>query len=184
MPLSRTVSLVPFEACAAAQSFLCSAHMRLECGGLVIDYSISGPLKDLIIPVAAVSPGLTPGLWQGTCCECFLRQDAAKSYTEWNFSPCGNWWVCVFDDYRTPARLQPQHVQPLQLDVQRTDSLLNLTAAIGCPAVHGLRIGPALILQHADGSRSHWAMAHSVGTPDFHNAATCGCMPQATDTRF
>lgn len=167
---------MPFEASAATQPFLCSTSIQLQDRILALVYTVSGPLKDLIIPAAADSPGFTPGLWQGTCCECFLRREAMKNYTEWNFSPCGSWWACAFDDYRAPARRQPEDMQPRQLDIQRTDSLLTLTAALACQAAHGLRIGPALILQHADGNRSHWAMDHPGGRPDFHRAEICACV--------
>ncbi|MCX5900571.1 MAG: hypothetical protein NTX06_07540, partial [Proteobacteria bacterium] len=72
MPAFRTISLVPFQATAATQPFSCSASIRLDGGLLVLDYTVSGPLQDLIIPAAAASPGFTPDLWQVTCCECFL----------------------------------------------------------------------------------------------------------------
>lgn len=170
------MSLMPFEASAATRPFLCSAGIQLQEKILVLEYTVSGPLQGLIIPAPAASPGFTADLWQGTCCECFLRQNTMKSYGEWNFSPCGSWWACAFDDYRAPALLQPEDMQPWHFDIQRMDCLLTLTAALACPAAAGLRIGPALILQHADGSRSHWAMEHPGGTPDFHGAETCACI--------
>jgi hypothetical protein len=176
MPKPLTIALAPFEASAAALPFLCSASIQLQGSILVLDYTISGPLQNLIISAAAASPCFTPDLWLRTCCECFLRQDAMKNYTEWNFSPCGCWWACAFDDYRAPARLQPQNFQPRQLGIQTAENLLTLTAAIDCPPAPGLRIGPALILQHADGSRSHWAMEHPDGMLDFHRAETYACI--------
>lgn len=170
------MSLIPFEASAATRLFSCTAGIRLQGSLLVLTYTVSGPLQKLIIPAAAILPGFTPNLWQGTCCECFLRRDAMKNYTEWNFSPCGSWWACVFDDYRAPAQQQPESMQPRQFDIQPAENLLMLTAALACHAAHGLRIGPALILQHAGGSRSHWAMKHPDGAPDFHHAETCACI--------
>jgi hypothetical protein len=176
MPEPRSIVLAPFEASAAALPFSCSAGLRLQGSLLMLEYTVSGPLQDIIIPAAAASPGFTPELWQRTCCECFLRQDAVKNYAEWNFSPCGCWWACAFIDYRTPARRQPHNFQPRQLGMQCTDTVLTLTAAIDCRPAPGLRIGPALILQHAGGSRSHWAMKHPVGMPDFHHADSCACI--------
>jgi len=167
---------MPFEASAALRLFSCTAGIRLQESLLVLTYTVSGPLQDLSIPAAALSPGFTPGLWQDTCCECFLRRDALKHYTEWNFSPCGGWWACAFDDYRAPALRQPENMQPRQLDIQPGENLLMITAALACPAVPGLRIGPALILRHAGGSRSHWAMKHPDEAPDFHHAETCVCI--------
>jgi len=176
MPIVHAMSLMPFEDCAATQPFSCTAGIQLQGSLLVLTYAVSGPLQDLIIPAAAVSPGFTPDLWQGTCCECFLRREALKNYAEWNFSPCGSWWACAFADYRAPARRQPAEMQPRELDIQRGKNLLTLTAALAGQAAPGLRIGPALILQHAGGSRSHWAIAHSGAAPDFHSAETCACI--------
>ena len=173
MPEPCSIALAPFQASAATQPFLCSVSIQVQDRLLVLAYTVSGPLQDIIIPEPEATPGFTPELWQGTCCECFLRQDAVKNYTEWNFSPCGSWWACAFDDYRAPARRQPKDFQPRQLDRQRTEDSLTLTAALACQPVPGLRIGPALILQHAGGSSSHWAMHHPGATPDFHQADTC-----------
>jgi len=176
MPIVRTISLMPFEDCAVTRPFSCSVNIQVQGSLLALAYTVSGPLHDLIIPAAAASPGFTPDLWRGTCCECFLRQDGVKSYAEWNFSPCGSWWACAFADYRAPAKRQPADMQPQELDIQRGKNLLTLTATLACKAVPGLRIGPALILQHAGGSSSHWAMEHPCGKPDFHHAETCACI--------
>ncbi len=176
MPAFRTITLAPFEACAASNPFSCSVSIQLQAGLLVLDYTVSGPLQDLIIPAAAASPCFTPELWQHSCCECFLRQADMKNYTEWNFSPCGSWWACAFDDYRAPSDKQPPGMQPQHLELRRQEGLLTLSTAIACPPVPRLRIGPALILQHAGGSRSHWAMQHPGRAPDFHHAGTCACI--------
>ena len=175
MPVSRTILLAPFEGCAATKPFSCSVSLQLQDGLLRLCYSISGPLRRLIIPAEEKSPCFTPELWQQSCCEFFLRQETMKSYTEWNFAPSGNWWACAFDDYRSPARKQPPGLQPQHLKIQTRKNNLTLTAAIACPPKPALRIGPALILEHADGSRSHWAMQHTGGRPDFHLPGTCAC---------
>ena len=176
MPTLRSIKLASLEASAATQPFSCSVSLQLQDGLLLLGYEIFGPLRQLIIPAEVASPCFTPGLWQRSCFECFLRQEDIKNYTEWNFSPCGNWWVCVFDDYRKPARRQPQNFQQ-QLGIKRTGILLTLTATIACPQKPALRIGPALILEHAGGSRSHWAIKHPGGKPDFHLAETCAYVP-------
>jgi len=175
MPPSRTISLAPFEGCAATKPFSCSVSLQLQGGLLQLCYSISGPLRRLIIPAEAPLPCFATDLWRSTCCECFLRQETMKNYTEWNFAPSGNWWTCIFDDYRAPARKQPSGLQPQHLKIQRRKNILTLTAAIVCPSQPALQIGPALILAHADGCLSHWAMQHPGGKPDFHLPGTCAC---------
>jgi hypothetical protein len=100
--------------------------------------------------------------------ECFLRPDSGSAYIEWNFSPAGNWWVCAFDSYRAPALRQPEDVRPPHIQTHQTTGYLELQTAI--PLIDGdtRRIDPAIILQHQDGQRSHWARAHPDEKPDFH----------------
>ncbi len=167
-----SVSLIPFES-SAAEKFSCSVNFKIENGVLLLEYGIFGPLPELSIPLETSTSGFTPGLWRHTCCECFLRQGNETSYTEWNFSLDCNWWSCRFDAYRTPAQVQPSDVQPQDFQIIFRENKMALTAAIACPAPAGLRIGLALILEHAGGNRSHWAMKHPGGKPDFHLAETC-----------
>ena len=176
MPEPHTIELVPFEDCAATQPFSCSVRLQLQEGLLLLGYRLSGPLRQLVISAEEASPRFTPELWQQSCFECFLRQEELKTYREWHFAPSGNWWTCLFDDYRKPARKQPPGLQPQHLKIQSRKNILKLTTAISCSQKPDLRIGPALILEHVDGSRSHWAMQHPGGKPNFHLAATCACI--------
>jgi hypothetical protein len=89
MPALRTITLAPFEACAAGKPFSCSVSIWQQSGLMLLEYTVSGPLRQLIIPAETASPGFTPDLWRHSCCECFLRQAAMKNYTEWNFSLVG-----------------------------------------------------------------------------------------------
>lgn len=176
MPTPHSIPLMPFEASPATQPFSCNASIRLKGGLLLLEYTVNGPLSELSIP-RETSPGcFMPGLWRHTCCECFLRQEHEAGYTEWNFSLDCNWWSCRFAACRTPAPVQPADVQPQDFQILFRENLVMLTTAIACPPVPGLRIGPALILQHAGGSRSHWAMQHPGRAPDFHHAGTCACI--------
>jgi hypothetical protein len=145
----------------------------MENGLLLLDYNISGPLQELIIPEPAPMPCCTADLWQHTCCELFVRRAVSRGYTEWNFSPSGNWWACVFAGYRKPSPRQPQNLQPVHSFTTRQPDLLALTAIIVCADTAQIRLGPAVILEHTGGTRSHWAMAHPGSTPDFHDAETC-----------
>jgi hypothetical protein len=72
--------------------------------------------------------------------------------------------------------MQPPGMQPQHLEIRRQERRLTLSTAIACPDAGLLRIGPALVLEHACGSRSHWAMEHPGGAPDFHHAGTCACI--------
>ncbi len=172
----KTVSLVPFQP-AAGEQFSCTAGMKTEGGLLHLEYAVNGPISDISIPLEAALPGFTLGLWQHTCFECFVRPAGTESYTEWNFSLDCNWWHCDFDGYRQPARNQPPGLQPQNFQIIHRQNSLILMAAIACPAAPGLRAGPAIILEHLNGGRSHWAAAHPGAKPDFHSPGTCLPLP-------
>lgn len=166
------VKLIPFQR-EAGEKFTCTAGIRAENGLLLLEYAVTGPLADIRIPEEAVLPGVTLGLWQHTCCECFLRRDGGEGYTEWNFALDCNWWCCRFDGYRLPAKPQPENLRPKDLQIILRESLLMVTAAVACPDTVGLRAGPAIVIEHATGERSHWAVAHPEARPDFHGPHTC-----------
>lgn len=108
-----TILLKPFEPWAAQAGFFCSVRVRQNNHTLLLCYSVHGPLKQLLLPIAADCGGFKPELWRTTCMECFLRRQSGHAYIEWNFSPAGNWWVCAFDSYRVAALQQPEDLQPV-----------------------------------------------------------------------
>ena len=166
------MQLAPFQP-AAAEKFSCSVSLKADGGLLLLEYAIDGPIMDIRIPREAALPGFTLGLWQHTCCECFLRQDGEAGYTEWNFALDCNWWHCSFDDYRSPARIQPADLRPQDFQIYLRENTLRLIAAVACRSTPALRVGPAIIIEQASGERSHWAIAHPGRKPDFHTPQSC-----------
>ena len=60
-----------------------------------------------IAPLAPAehSPGMfVEKLWEADVIEVFLCADQGTSYQEFNFSPAGAWWTCVFSEYRKPGK--------------------------------------------------------------------------------
>ena len=168
------IALKPFEPWAARHGFSCSVRLRHKGRMLLLCYSVHGPLEQLIIPPASDYSDYTPELWRSTCMECFLRPEHDRAYVEWNFSPAGTWWVCAFESYRIAAPQQPEDLPRVQIRTHQTTGRLDLQTAI--PLINGgtQQIEPAVILEHADGQRSHWARAHPDEKPDFHRALTAG----------
>ena len=162
------IALKPFEPWAARLGFSCNVRLRHKGRMLLLCYSVHGPLEQLIIPPASDSGKYKPELWRSTCMECFLRSQSNCAYVEWNFSPAGTWWVCAFESYRIAAPQQPGDLPPVQIRTRQTAMRLALQTAI--PLINGApqRIEQAVILEHADGQRSHWARAHPEEKPDFH----------------
>lgn len=53
------------------------------------------------------SGGFTPELWRQDVAECFLGNPRSGRYIEFNLSPGGAWWACVFTAPRVPLQPQP-----------------------------------------------------------------------------
>jgi hypothetical protein len=162
------ITLKPFEPWAAGLGFSCSVRLQHKGRRLLLYYSLYGPLEQLIIPPPSDCNDYKPELWRETCMECFLRPEYGSAYVEWNFSPAGSWWVCAFDSYRITASQQPDTVRPVRIRTHQTATRLDLQTVIPLISGNTHTVEPAVILDHADGQRSHWAQAHPFERPDFH----------------
>ena len=148
-------------------------NLRFDCaagaGGLCLTYTLRGPLQTLRLPLAAI-PGPADGLWRHTCCELFVAAADSPAYREFNFSPSGQWAAYAFSACRTrdaDPQGPPPTLHPAKpgADSLRFDIHLPLSAL---PAWGRLDLGPAMVLEHADGQCSFWAARHCAERPDFH----------------
>jgi len=138
---------------------------------LTLRYHLNVRPADLRIS-APQAPGAADGLWQHTCCEAFIGEDAAGStaYREFNFSPSGQWAAYRFVACRQrDMAFRPPGVPRLawrcsaaggELEVVLPGPLL--------PAGASLPLGLSVVLEAADGSKSYWALTHGAAQPDFH----------------
>lgn len=163
--------LVPHPAAPAPAGVAVTVVLaRSPSGDLYLSYRIHAPAGALRVPSAAV-PGPMDGLWQHTCCEAFIATDGEAGYTEFNFSPSGQWARYAFDDYRVRA---PHQGMPAWRPVitfgedgagQRLSVMLE--AAL-LPRANG-RLALACVLEDASGGLSYWAVHHPHECPDFHH---------------
>ena len=88
------------------------ARVRREPGGaLAIMYSIEGDLARLRVPPLR-PPRIAHGLWQHTCCECFIARQGLPEYHEFNLAPSGEWAAHAFAKYREGAPLADEVLNP------------------------------------------------------------------------
>ena len=142
-------------------------------GSMEITYSIGGDLARLKVP----PPGrqrTAHGLWQHTCCECFVALPGDPGYHEFNFSPSGEWAAYAFSGYRKGAAIDDETLNP-QIAVRRVDDALELDASLPLGRFPALRTRGRLVLalsaviEDGDGTLSYWALKHPAGKPDFHH---------------
>ena len=142
------------------------AHMTLAPKGLMLSYSVTGNINELVLP-AQSEPGRADELWQTTCFELFLRGDGA-AYREYNFSPSGQWAAFAFDSYREGRREIPAQIA---IATDGDAESLNLTATLVTDLVDITHLALTAVIEDRSGHKSFWAITHHAGPPDFHHDA-------------
>lgn len=109
------------------------------------------------------------GLWRSTCLELFIG-GSLTNYSEWNFSPNGNWAAYSFSDYRVGMKetvVQAPVVHESTSDLRRKYSiLLRLPER---PPTSFLNYSlTAVVLEKDELTPFCWAIQHSGSKPDFH----------------
>jgi hypothetical protein len=144
-------------------------------GHLTLAYRLIGDLAGLCIPPPQ-RPAFADGLWEHTCFEVFIAAATSPAYREFNFSPSGQWATYAFSGYRKrdeAAGRSASAVSP-QIAVRQLADRLELDATIApdsLPANPGraaLQLALSSVVEAADGSRSYWALRHTMPRPDFH----------------
>jgi hypothetical protein len=166
--------LQPFSAGAPDFHFSLTGAISRRGDLLAITYTLTGPLRDLIIAPPAEEPARRWVLWETTCFECFLALEGDPGYWEGNLSPAGHWNFFRLTGYRQGIHEEPA-IQVLPVAVSRQPGSLTLAAdfdlAALIPPDTSFKVAISTVLQHQDGRLSFWALAHPGPEPDFHHPA-------------
>jgi hypothetical protein len=159
----------------------CAAATRIDvdvarprAGSLALSYAVTGTIGDLRLPHVAASMR-TDELWRHTCFEAFIRPLPGEAYYEFNLAPSTQWAAYRFDGYRSGMRVAAEFAAPrieVQPDAQRytLQAVLTLDALPGLPRDGRWRLALSAVIEETNGGKSHWALAHPAGKPDFHHA--------------
>lgn len=154
------------------------ATFMRDQSGLRITYRIAEGLASLVL---AGTDEVIPEdrLWQRTCVEAFVS-GAGERYSEFNFSPNGQWAWHKFDAYRQRTRLSAGRGAPIVTAIRREPSELVLEANVPArcldeAGVDVVALGLSAVLEGTDGQLSYYALAHTGPTPDFHDRRTWQC---------
>lgn len=135
---------------------------------LVLHYTIVGERSQLSVPTA--ESNLDPArLWEHTCCELFVAARDGDDYSEWNFSPSGQYTQFDFASYRKPR--QTSEAANCELLWEDSPDALAVQVRLSVPESLGttLCIGIACVIEDTTGVRSYWALQHPCERPDFHH---------------
>ena len=149
--------------------------------GLVLHYRVRGAVDGIRVP-HTTDPARADGLWQHTCMEAFVSPVLAAHYSEFNFSPSGQWAAYCFSAERqrdTDAEVR-RPIQPT-LRMEHTSERFDLWAelpATALPPASRLCLGLSAVIETRDGHRSYWALHHPrPDRPDFHHRGGWREMP-------
>jgi hypothetical protein len=141
--------------------------VAVTADGWRLDYRVEGA-GGVLLPERAAGTR-TDGLWKTTCFELFVRADDAVGYSEFNFSPSGDWAAYRFDEYREGMRDLTLATAPDVRGSSEGDCFhLEVALAADGLAPNAARIGLSAVIEEA-GAKSFWALNHAAGAPDFHN---------------
>ncbi len=170
--VSRGVLVAHPQTPAALSATLVADVRRVSPAVLRCDFVLQADLTRLALPAARAGERRDE-LWRQTCFEAFVSAPEGAGYSEFNFSPSGDWAAYQFEDYRrgmTPAPLRSAPV--VQVDARPGRFALSATLELGGLALERaphLRLALAAVLEDLHGALSYWALRHAPGTPDFHH---------------
>lgn len=179
---ARMAAMTPLEltchpACPPAVPIALKVGLQRSGALLTLVWRLSAD-PALIVWPAPRPAGPADGLWQHTCFEAFVRRDdGSPAYTEFNFSPSGQWACYRFAAERQRAESAETPVAPL-MGFQPLLDGAQLTAQIELPDAGlaeddgiGWRIGLSAVVETTGRQLSYWALHHPAERPDFHHPA-------------
>ncbi|ANU08013.1 hypothetical protein A6F65_01716 [Paraurantiacibacter namhicola] len=112
------------------------------------------------------------GLWQRTCFEMFVRHGEGEEYTEFNFSPSGQWAVYDFSAPREGMRQRVRSRAPA-CTWRAGGKAAFFDAALPVAALPdgASDIGLSAVMVEEGSIKSFWALCHHGDSPDFHDPA-------------
>lgn len=168
---TKVLTCHPATPCTIPLTIQVGAQRDLSYGTLKLHYQLCGNLDALLRP-APQPPGFADGLWQHTCLEAFISMPGTLAYTEFNFSPSGQWAAYSFSDYRQRQMEDHPPCPHFQYDFEATPGwLIANIAHLDFPAPSRLKIGLTAVIETIDGEKSYWALQHTAPQPDFHQQA-------------
>lgn len=167
--MRQTLILHPDSLCPAVKRIVVEVD-RPSPTALKLHYNFAGAIGEVRLPGSAQA-ARTPGLWQHTCFELFLRPRPGTGYMEFNFSPSTQWAAYEFTDYRSGMTDAPDRFQPRIRFLSGSNGLALMAEIDGLPE-RDWRLGLSAVIEEVSGAKSYWALAHPPGDPDFHHE-TC-----------
>lgn len=160
--------LHPFDHSSLSDLFEVDAEWHIKGNTLHIHSVFSGPVHFLEYDKSA-APAAKDELWKKTCFECFLLKANSTEYTEWNFSPGGDFQRYEFGAYRERDSSAPAPTKA-NFSIKWAISGEKLEARLEIPLHTDVqKIQICWVAKSKVGETMYWALSHTSPKPDFHN---------------
>lgn len=134
---------------------------------LMVSFTLTGRMSDVLLPPRAPSTR-SDRLSDHTCFEAFFCSSHGAAYYEFNFSPSSQWAAYRFTSYRS-GKDDNSEIDTIPISIHKEPRCFQLRAALTLGRLSGLgRLGLSAVIEETSGQKSHWALAHPPGRPDFH----------------
>jgi hypothetical protein len=135
---------------------------------LLLTFTVEG--REALLLPEWKSPSRADGLWKTTCFELFLAPAGSDSYFEFNYAPSGEWAAYRFDSYRAGMHDLPQ-IAPPHIERGGPDAgyIIEIDQELDDIPPGACAMGLSAVIEETNGTKSYWALGHSIGPPDFHN---------------
>jgi hypothetical protein len=177
---SASFTLLPFRPGWDA-GITITGTVRRSGGRFALELLLSGSVDRLLLhpPAATRREGAGPRrrdeLWRHTCLEAFLARPDGPAYWELNGSPCGDWNVYRFRDYRRRGVAETA-VAAMESRLEGSGAERHGRLALSLPAPLAeapvLEVAVTMVLETdtADGedALAYRALCHPGEAPDFH----------------
>ncbi len=158
------LKLIPFSSCP----FEINVNIVRNGDEFILRYDLKGDLSNLVLPEINSSGLFKDGLWEHCCFELFIKDSGQTSYTEFNFSPTGDYAAYRFNDYRK-KNLDFRYCTFPQIRTTLEEN--HLWMDIVLPSISG-DLALCAVLEDNQGEKHYFALAHKNERPDFHHPAS------------
>ena len=168
---SRSFSLKPFPSTGFPPHLEITGDIVRSSNKLSINYTLSGPLAELMIPAKADIHLRKNRLWEETCFEFFIAPVNSDHYWEFNLSTSGHWNVYHFRSCREGMQ-EETAFSALPFSVLLYSGSLQLSLEVELdrivPEDQALKINLSAVIKAKAGGMTFWALTHPGPQADFH----------------
>ena len=141
---------------------------------VMIEYVLTGDMKEFSIPAVSLNPSRVDGLWCHTCFEAFMRFEDSEAYYELNASPTDDWNLYSSSGYHQD-RIADDRINYIFQESHFSEGIYRKVIHVDFANIFpadlnklDLHMGITAVLEDRNQNLSYWAHTHCDTRPNFH----------------